>query len=115
MSTQIEPWDVAIAKIEQGWCQGYSAVDKEGTHVSPSDPRACAFCAIGALAAALPDSYQENEQMSWRLRRIMRNKMGKDLLITEWNDDPATTKEDVLAMFRLAKADWEQSQAKTEG
>lgn len=41
--------------IEQGWTRGALAIDKDGFEVSPYDPKAVCFCAVGALARALQE------------------------------------------------------------
>lgn len=44
----------ARAKIEnpEHWCQGHYAVTTAGKGVGPAHPRACAWCAQGALEAS---------------------------------------------------------------
>ena len=47
------------------WCVGYTALDEEKEPISPSDPNAVQWCAIGALHAEASDL--EEYEMARRL------------------------------------------------
>lgn len=49
----IEALKVARAKIEQGWCRDFRAINGRGVAVDGNDPSAVRWCALGALDAAL--------------------------------------------------------------
>jgi hypothetical protein len=38
--------------LKRGWCRNALALDRKGNDVDPTDHRAVAWCAVGALVAA---------------------------------------------------------------
>jgi hypothetical protein len=53
MNVVTETLQLARGFIEIGWTKGSTARDRFGAVVAPEDPRACRWCAIGAVSAAL--------------------------------------------------------------
>ena len=48
------------------WVQGTMAVDPDGAHRTPTDPRACRWCALGALHRAVLDhTTPDGGQILW--------------------------------------------------
>ncbi|HEX7355286.1 MAG TPA: hypothetical protein VF288_10690 [Mycobacteriales bacterium] len=88
----------ARALVERGWCRGYAAVTAEGVDCDPRDPRAVRWTAIGALPVAdrSPDRSEWMECVTF-LRRGARLSPTADF--GAWNNDPRTTRPDVLAAF----------------
>ena len=85
--------------VEKGWTQGVFARDKEGNTVESKDPRACKWNAMGALIAANPQGLYR-----WlELCSIFHSLTDKSLSFA-FNDEPETTKEDVLALYDKAIA-----------
>lgn len=76
---------------EGAWIQGAFAADFNGENVLPSDKRAVCWCALGAIAREIGDQYSE-------ALRVFREYLD-ELSITEWNDYPYRTKEQVLNTF----------------
>lgn len=54
----------ALILDESHWTQGTNAVDADGNCVHPSDPKACKWCARGALMKAfnIPDNFYDAPQ-----------------------------------------------------
>lgn len=49
MASVADKLDEARALIEKGWTRGAVARDARGREVDVDDPRACRFCALGAV------------------------------------------------------------------
>ncbi len=96
------------AKVERGWCQGFTALDANGEFTVAEGPHAVAFCAIGAT-----QNYQHPGE-EWAARHLIRQALGSnhgDLGIAEYNDAPGRTKAEILTLFdeaiKLAeKGEW---------
>ena len=90
--------------IEKGWTQGEIARNESGYCVPASDPDAVCWCAVGAIGAAYPiDKTMHPDYLEARdsIRRVL-SESGVECSISEWNDDPRRTKEEVLDLFRKA-------------
>lgn len=83
----------ARRRIANGWVKHEYAVDKDSERVEPQDPEAVSFCMIGAIWAEggeaellipfLPESFPQG-------------------FLADFNDDPYTLKDDVLAVYDRA-------------
>ena len=74
---------------ESRWTQGVAARDREGNIVSPNDPLAVKFCPDGGIRRCYP--YEE-----WSHVRIqLQHRLHYGQSITEWNDAPERTFEDI--------------------
>ena len=86
--------------------QGWLAKDAEGKSVGATSPTACQFCLIGALVrcyflATKRSSYEEYVAVRRQLEAALRGLGHKKWELHEFNDDPATTHADVLALLEL--------------
>ena len=88
--------------IERGWTQRASARAAEGYPVRSKSPSACEWCASGAIRAVLPNSRNIKEFWEYFFDLVKPH-----FSLIEFNDDPKTTKEDVLALYdeAIAKCD----------
>ena len=87
--------------IEKGWCQGTFAKSAEGVHVQLHSADAACWCSAGALLKSYPDKRQAEVAFNKLICEVAsydEDPFG----ITDWNDDPARTKEEVLEVFRKA-------------
>lgn len=91
---------LARAFVEAGWARGEWALDRDGEKVLVHEDAAVRFCVAGALRRA-----------GWELAVSRRTQgVAEDLLgdvlhsdrLGDFNDDPATTQADVLALFDQA-------------
>lgn len=81
------------------WCQGASARDAIGFDVSPTDPTACQWCALGALWAEPAADWEEPRAL---LRQAARQLHGGASGVARLNDDARTTHCDVMAIYDRA-------------
>lgn len=94
----------ARAKIEQGWCKEFVARDEHGAVVAPRSPRACSWCAEGAILAS-------TRRLHWPAYDYLADALGDrhGIDVPEWNDAPRRTQKQVLKAFdkaiELAKAE----------
>ena len=110
---------VAILKrarelVERGWVKGQLAVDDMGVSASVWQARATCFCSVGAIQRAIW------EQPGWDgVNPILHHEYHPALealcadlpefsSIVEFNDDNATAKDDVIALFDRAIATQEK-------
>lgn len=94
--------------IERGWTQHADARTADDGVVSPWDDRAASWSLLGALVAAVEDraaALGEEAAIGDLARTCMRlaDTLDTDSL-EHWNDDPARTREDVLAALDRAGA-----------
>jgi hypothetical protein len=88
----------AKAIIERGWCQGTYAIDNDGHPVDFDSQKAVAWCIRGATCLIAPDGYHN---------RYGAHELIKSITITpisQWNDEPGRTKEEVLDVLTQAIA-----------
>ena len=74
------------------WTKGYWARTENGAETSPRDPNAVCWCLSGAVTKC----YEDDRISEIWLR--LRSKLGKNPVT--FNDDPATTHEDVLRVLK---------------
>jgi hypothetical protein len=78
---------------EKGWCQYVWARNAEGLSAPIESAMACSFCTRGALervGAGIPALKKLEHRLS----------LYSTLQITEWNDHPERTKEEVIALLK---------------
>lgn len=124
MSTTVEIQDIdsqrvlhlAANLVWQGWIKGNMAVDGMGDAIDPMDPRACAFCAHGALVAAVRRIYPEMShfKINEKVEDINEAIIGIGLIpddqgnycanavVHQWNDEAFRMKIDVVETLRKA-------------
>lgn len=93
----------ARALIAKGWVQGTNAVKADGEVVAYSDPRATHFCTRGAIDRATNGKYD----ISFRCVETLYDALDRSELcvgISGYNDAPARTQTEVLALFDKAIA-----------
>ncbi|MEZ0212486.1 MAG: hypothetical protein ACAH27_05980 [Xanthobacteraceae bacterium] len=83
---------IAAALIARGWTQHTLARDGDGNATYPESSSAVCWCPLGAFRPQGGDNFTA--------RAILRLAIG--IPINQWNDDPARTKEEVLAAFSRA-------------
>lgn len=74
------------------WCQGYTALDKQGNVVWSASEDACAYCIVGAVLRCYPRDQQSTtfDKLSNVLQRGA----------STWNDAPERTWEEVHALLK---------------
>jgi hypothetical protein len=80
------------------WIQNGIARNAEGAQITSNHPRACSWCALGAIAKVqnLPDAPQEYNPAAMLLAYHLK------INIVDWNDAPERTREDVIETLRKA-------------
>lgn len=89
--------------ITKGWCQGYSAKDKDGIPVAANSPKACCWCLSGAMILMLL-----REEIGGTIHTYVLNAITKEIqpgfyYIPDYNDSPGRTKEEVLGKITSAR------------
>lgn len=51
--TQIDVIDLAMERLERGWCKNAMAIDDEGFEVRMGNPKACSWCMVGAVRSEM--------------------------------------------------------------
>ena len=90
----------ARALIEKGWAQGAFAKDKYGETVGTTDPTACQWCATGALMAIVG----KEARYSYCVK-LLEEILQQSIII--FNDSRCRTKEEVLALYDKAIAEYQ--------
>ena len=91
--------EMALKKIEKGWCQGSFAQDKNGKPVYRDSQKAVKWCAIGAIYAVNTSS---NIVDAWDF--LEQSLPKKHIHIPVWNDKNGRTKEQVINLYKRAIA-----------
>lgn len=86
----------ARSMIEKGWTQGWFAKTADGERVLEKNPKAVCWCMAGAYWATAPDWSARNDAEGF-----LRQATG-DESITNWNDTPGRTQQEVLAAYDKA-------------
>lgn len=86
--------------VERGWTQDVGARNALGAECDPCDARAASWCTAGAVYAAgggvTSLVFLARELMGLGMMEVERDSL------SNWNDDPARTKAEVLALFDRA-------------
>ena len=90
----------ARALIEKGWTQGAFAKDKYGETVGTTDPTASQWCATGALMAIVGTRARYSYCV-----KLLDQILQEGIII--FNDSPCRTKEDILALYDKAIAEYQ--------
>lgn len=88
---------------EENWCKRAPARSKRGGIVNVASAEACQFCAIGAIAKVAEANngrFENNLVYSMALDHLSKQLDWKP--ITDYNDDPKTTHQDILSLFDKA-------------
>lgn len=104
--------------IDKGWIKGDYARDADGNRVPAVSSSATCYCILGALKAASHSVDDHTGAMAPlrcsivnAINGMRKTNFGADYGIHPWNDDPARTKEEVLAVFDAAIATEEAMEA----
>jgi hypothetical protein len=94
----------ARALVARGWVQGQMAADARGETVNPSDPGACRWCPLGAIAA---QSSRASCAVTGRAKDLLRQaiRLGsgdRQAEISTYTDAPGRTLAEVLAVLDAA-------------
>ena len=103
----------AAEHIDAGWTQsGWYAVDGNGLSTVSEDRDAVAWCAVGAIEKAVGELCGSIDDMSDAMRdakRLLERRVsdmtGVDrtkVVLVSWNDDEATTADEVAGTMREA-------------
>lgn len=110
MSKTLDAMLAARTRIAQGWCQGTEAITQAGTPCEADDPKAVAFCIFGAVLAQLhPDAptSEATKVLDLFAQFVPSDRdalLGLGADVVGFNDDPATTQADMLALVDKAIA-----------
>lgn len=86
----------AKQRIERGWCQGEYALDSFGLPVLAASANAVCWCLLGAMIAECGDSPFNSFQLdAWD---FLTKALPEDNEML-FNDNPTTTKADVIAVL----------------
>ena len=109
--------DRMIELLEQGWCQGTMARDADGVRTHASDDEASSWCLRGAVSRATyelllgydgrPMSQRQTfvfgvDGVYPRVHRLL-DEVAAPLDPVSFNDDPSTSREDVLLLVKRAR------------
>jgi len=86
----------AAAIVRQGWCQNAPAKTARGKATGPRDPKAVAWCALGAIEK-LCGGPNDGGEVKRSLREVVW-----PMEIAEWNDRGYRTAEEVAKTFEEA-------------
>ena len=95
------PTEILIAareKIERGWAQKTYAQSANGCNVKYSAPDAVCWCSVGAICAVSDGVYASKRAMNILAETIEIDPSR----LTEWNDAPDRTQDEVLIAFGWA-------------
>lgn len=106
----------ALARLQIGWTQIHMAEDAKGNGVMSDDDSAVAWCALGAMWAAAESSGLDLSrkadqrlyaQACYRVAFAMGCAdddycMTIESAVSNWNDDPSRSQEDVILSFKTA-------------
>lgn len=101
--TTVEVLRKARELVAKGWTQGWFAKSAANRRVTWTSPKACKFCAVGAIYAAA-----NGAPVTDAIRALSAAAGCGFLGIPHWNDNLAT-KRDVLSAYRRAIAAAEAS------
>jgi hypothetical protein len=91
--------------VRRGWSQHADARSAEGVEVQPWQETAAAWSLLGALVAALEEQADHGRDLPLDHLAAALNELAKridDDSLTNWNDEPARTHEDVINTLEAA-------------
>jgi hypothetical protein len=90
--------DRAWKLIEQtSWTQGCNARDEQGYGVEFEDPKACAYCTVGAIFKTY--FYYPQADVLELLNRV-QYRIGSGQPVVKWNDTIGRTKPEVVSILK---------------
>jgi len=107
MNKILEVLEKATDLIRNGWIQQITAKTATGDTVSLYNINATKFCLLGALTRATRDKANESQTILLRAKKIitdiLKDRYGKSICLSHWNDATSTGKEDVVQLLEEAK------------
>ena len=101
--------------VGRSWCRGADARDGEGRAVNPWDEDAESWSLLGGIVAALEHEAARGKEMPLEdlaaALAALAELIHTDSLVA-WNDDPARTQADVVAVLERAEAACESPAAR---
>lgn len=98
----------ARAKIEkpENWVREYYAFDRSGHYTNPIGERAACWCILGALGCATGINPEDCDILgpAHDMLTAALKERGRSPSLPLFNDDPATTHADILALYDRAIA-----------
>lgn len=91
-------------KLAKGFCKGHIALDMDGREVMATSPHAVAYCAVGALWAAVLE-LKTTAGLFHTVIRAVEKEIGKaydPMGLVTWNNEPERTQEEVVSVFTRA-------------
>jgi hypothetical protein len=91
--------------VRKGWSQRADARSAEGVEVRPWHETAVAWSLLGALVAALEERADDGRDLPLDDLAAALNELARridDDSLTNWNDEPARTQDDVINMLEAA-------------
>jgi hypothetical protein len=95
----------ACELVRSGWSQHADARSAEGVEVQPWQETAAAWSLLGALVAALEERADHGRDLPLDQLAAALNELAKcieDDSLTNWNDEPARTHDDVIKTLEAA-------------
>ena len=86
---------------KSGWCRGVNAKSERGKWASLASPRACKFCASGAIQRAGIERGASEETISEACQQLGIQASFQSIAVglVDFNDTVARSKQDVLRLF----------------
>jgi hypothetical protein len=100
----VEKLKVARALIVRGWCRHSLAQTRFGNRVEPGSDHATRWCAYGALIRAGVPEESEGVMVNLLLDELPPNLKYLEYGIGDYNDDPETTQDAIIALYDRAIA-----------
>lgn len=107
--TSVEILEDALETVKSGWTQGANARDANWNLVPPTDESACRWCLIGSVYRSVGySSYSPNRDCELQLKdstrvfSLLEGIIGRELVLSSWNDDVDRTQADVLNLLNEA-------------
>lgn len=90
------------------WTKRAEALDADGQECGAVDEQACAFCSIGAIAAAAPD-WDRERPLRYAAYELLAKSAGRQAgdcdalsFVAQWNDDDQRLHGEVVTAFTKA-------------
>ena len=92
------------------WTKGTFSRDQRGNYTKPISRTATCWCLLGAIEAVEPVSAKNTWEITGALHNQLEN-LGDGFCLAIFNDDPATTHADIIALIDRAIASEERENA----
>ncbi len=104
----------------KGWNKYSMALDNNGAKCAPNSSEAACYCLSGALVKAWRTIDPDNEEFyfkffEWKFSEVLWAQYNYDRTFTQWNDNVATCREDVVKLIHLVVTSLLVDQVSKEG